>query len=203
MSSTCYSTVKEYSILYGLGKSMLLLLAQHADEYGWGRIRHASAYRGILMESFQRIVKEFPDLEETGLASDIDLSQVRRAIEWASEMHEVFWDIPKNTYKINVSPPDKPKLLHMPAPGYIYILESRYGYKIGKTKDLPTRMHFFGVKLPFETGLVHAILSSNITRAESALHSAYADRRIDGEWFALSDNDLSELCDMSSLELIA
>ena len=36
-----------------------------------------------------------------------------------------------------------------PRGGYVYVLKSAYGYKIGRTRSMPDRMRTFGVQLPF------------------------------------------------------
>lgn len=202
MPNQIYTNVERYSRMDGLARTLLMLLTTGADEYGWGMARHPAYYTGSINKLFQAVGEGIPGLREAGL-TDVDISEVKRSIEYAVEMNELFYDTPRHTYKVNVAPPGTPKMLRMPDPGYVYILESRYGYKIGKTKDLPTRMNFFGVKLPFETNLVHTILSSNITRCETALHRAYAQHRIDGEWFSLSEKDITWLCGVSSLEPLA
>jgi hypothetical protein len=73
-------------------------------------------------------------------------------------------------------------------PGYIYILESSIGYyKIGYTKNLKTRTSDFGVTLPFDVWLLHAIDVSikKMPYYEKFLHKLFADRRVSGEWFVL------------------
>lgn len=201
MASLCYAQVEQYSILHGLARTVLLTLANNADDYGWGETHHPVIYMSSINRLFRELCAERPELQEAGL-TDVHLPEVRRSIEYAVEMGELFWDTPKGTYKINVDLPDVPKMERMPDPGFIYILESEYGFKVGKTRDLPSRMNFFGVKLPFETGLVHVIPSSNITRAETALHGVFAHRRLKGEWFDLGERELAFLCETSSLEPI-
>ena len=78
--------------------------------------------------------------------------------------------------------------------GFIYIVDSPVGaYKIGKTVSLPLRLANFGIVLPFKTELIHAIRSSDITRAERLLHHAFANKRRRGEWFDLTEKDLDSL----------
>jgi len=77
--------------------------------------------------------------------------------------------------------------------GYIYILkdvEISQTYKIGKTYKPYQRMKAFGVHLPFATELIHVIQCDNADRVERQLHNHFADKRRNGEWFALSEEDI-------------
>lgn len=80
--------------------------------------------------------------------------------------------------------------------GYVYILKdieiSGY-YKIGKTSQPYERMKTFGVRLPFAAELVHVIECDNADRLEIKLHYQFADKRKQGEWFALTDEDIKSL----------
>jgi hypothetical protein len=76
--------------------------------------------------------------------------------------------------------------------GYVYLIQSVTGfYKIGKTKDVENRAKMFSVKLPFEIELDHVIRCSNRHVAERVLHDRFADKRINGEWFALAPQDVA------------
>lgn len=76
--------------------------------------------------------------------------------------------------------------------GAIYLLEGQKGvYKIGKSVDLTNRAKWFGLKLPFPVTLVHHFESSDYTAAEIELHKRFETKRINGEWFALSDEDVA------------
>lgn len=72
--------------------------------------------------------------------------------------------------------------------GYVYIIKSEYGYKIGKSRKLENRIKKFGVLLPFTFELVCFIKSMNFSKIEKELHSIFEQDRINGEWFNLSGN---------------
>lgn len=86
-----------------------------------------------------------------------------------------------------------------PQQGYIYLLYSEYGYKIGKSKDIPTRMRTFGLQLPFPTELIHTIQTNDMAWAEEYLHAAFAHGRINGEWFNLSADEVARICKTDTL----
>lgn len=77
--------------------------------------------------------------------------------------------------------------------GYVYILKSDFGYKIGCTGDLKQRVYYFGVKLPFDVTLHSYIKTKGHSNLEGRLHSLMKHKRIDGEWFDLSESDFIDL----------
>jgi len=78
--------------------------------------------------------------------------------------------------------------------GYVYLIRTPLGvYKIGKTKSPQKRIKKLGVQLPFEIDVIHLIRSDNYTKAEAALHDKYKNKRVNGEWFNLSDIDVKDI----------
>ncbi len=76
--------------------------------------------------------------------------------------------------------------------GYVYLLKSMSGYyKIGRTKNPKNRLATFSVKLPFEVEFEHVIECRDMYRLEKSLHSHFAERRVNGEWFDLSADDVA------------
>lgn len=81
-----------------------------------------------------------------------------------------------------------------PCEGYVYLVQSVSGhYKIGRTRNVDNRLRTFNVKLPFEIELTHVINSYDMVDAERILHARYAHRRVNGEWFALSPDDVTAI----------
>ena len=84
--------------------------------------------------------------------------------------------------------------LQPPDPGFVYLVSSLTGnYKIGRTRDIKNRIRMFTVKLPFEIELAHAIKCMDCRQAEKALHQRYGHRRVKGEWFALTPEEVEEI----------
>jgi len=75
-------------------------------------------------------------------------------------------------------------------PGYVYFIESKFGWKIGKTRDLDNRHKTFDVKLPFKFALRHFIKSHDITKLEIYFHELFKHRRINGEWFLITGDEI-------------
>ncbi|ANU23224.1 GIY-YIG nuclease family protein [Planococcus donghaensis] len=79
------------------------------------------------------------------------------------------------------------------APGYVYFVQEYMtgSFKIGKTKHIDRRMNVFNVKLPFENKLIFLIKSADHHQTELAFHEYYSTKRLEGEWFNLTREDLA------------
>lgn len=76
--------------------------------------------------------------------------------------------------------------------GFIYIYGGSGMYKIGKTKNVKVRVRSF-LTLPFKASLIHTIEATDARAAELHYHERYKDKRTNGEWFNLSDEDIEAL----------
>ncbi len=75
--------------------------------------------------------------------------------------------------------------------GYVYLLKSDTGhYKIGRTIDPSSRSKTFGIQLPFDVTFICTIKTDNMYGLESELHQKFSKKRINGEWFNLSTEDI-------------
>jgi hypothetical protein len=73
--------------------------------------------------------------------------------------------------------------------GYVYFIKSDFGYKIGMTSDIKKRLQTFSVKLPFAFSLHSYAQSNRYSELEKSLHLAISDKRINGEWFLINEDD--------------
>lgn len=90
--------------------------------------------------------------------------------------------------KISFKQPEPPKGDHA---GYVYLVQSVTGaYKIGRTRNPRDRMRTFGVLLPFEVEYLCLITTTRMIDLERELHRRFADKRLQGEWFALGADDI-------------
>jgi hypothetical protein len=92
----------------------------------------------------------------------------------------------------------EPRTERYARPGYIYLVGGNNVYKIGKTKDIPSRLRSF-LQLPFRTRLIHAIPTSDMVWAENYLHRVFAHCRLNGEWFDLAPADVDWICGLTAL----
>lgn len=75
--------------------------------------------------------------------------------------------------------------------GFVYLILAENGlYKIGKAKNIDTRLKPFTVNFPMKWELVYNFKSNDYSAAEMKLHEVFADKRDVGEWFRLSPEDV-------------
>jgi mRNA-degrading endonuclease RelE of RelBE toxin-antitoxin system len=85
--------------------------------------------------------------------------------------------------------------------GFVYVVRGERGaYKIGYSVDPNNRIRTFGVKLPFEVKYEVLIKTDDMRDLEAELHDRFAEKTINGEWFALDADDLAELRAMGGAE---
>lgn len=77
-----------------------------------------------------------------------------------------------------------------PRGGYVYVLESAYGCKVGRTRNLPQRLRAFGVKLPIAYAVRLCAWFDDHVEAESRYHALFRDKHVNGEWFSLDSEDI-------------
>ncbi len=78
-----------------------------------------------------------------------------------------------------------------PIAGYVYLIRSQYGFKIGKSVNIRSRIKLFSVKLPFPITVEHYAWFEDYTTAERNLHIEFHSKRLEGEWFDLTPHDIA------------
>jgi hypothetical protein len=77
--------------------------------------------------------------------------------------------------------------------GHIYVVESAGYYKIGMAKIVARRVYQFSTEYPHPVTLVMSAPVENMREAEASLHARFADKRVRGEWFTLTAEDLETI----------
>ena len=76
-------------------------------------------------------------------------------------------------------------------PGHVYMLRHSTEYKIGRSSDPTRRYKEIRVQMPFDTEEVHVIETDDTVGIEAYWHNRFASKRLNGEWFRLSVQDVN------------
>lgn len=74
--------------------------------------------------------------------------------------------------------------------GAVYLLKLGRHYKIGHTTSVPRRHREIALELPEKPDVVHVIRTDDPVGIETYWHNSFASKRTNGEWFALSIDEV-------------
>jgi hypothetical protein len=84
--------------------------------------------------------------------------------------------------------------------GYVYLIEAIGRHKIGISGDAKSRLNSIKSTLPCEMKVINIVNAPNYKFHENLLHKIFSDKNVKGEWFDLSDENVSEVVEyMNSL----
>jgi len=75
--------------------------------------------------------------------------------------------------------------------GYVYLLKHGQHYKIGRSNDTARRRREISLLMPEELQHVHVIETDDPEGIEAYWHRRLASKRVRGEWFALTREDVT------------
>jgi len=148
----------------------------------------------IHLES-ERIIK-YTELEEKQRSTSLIVCNKKSNLSFTLKINkDLSSEFIMNYTKEKVFSIDKNIILTKvkPIDGYVYFIKSEYGYKIGFTNNLKDRLNAFGVKLPFKFELHSFVQTNKYKDLEKFLHEVLCEKRINGEWFGLSESDFIEI----------
>lgn len=74
--------------------------------------------------------------------------------------------------------------------GYVYLIKAGKHYKVGKADSVGRRLGQLRIQLPDRAELVHQITTDDPFGIEAYWHGRFQDKRLNGEWFALTRQDI-------------
>jgi len=79
--------------------------------------------------------------------------------------------------------------------GYVYLIGNPIfnWYKIGKSVTPEVRIKDIGILLPFKIKVMSVWKAENHHLMESTLHDIYQSKRINGEWFEFTGDDIGKI----------
>lgn len=105
---------------------------------------------------------------------------------------------PSESRAVSLEPKDE-----MATAGFVYVVYIDTGsdrfYKIGMTKSFGHRFDQHQISSPFEIRVACCYFVGHMRAEERELHERFADRRVRGEWFRLSMDNLREIAARSVL----
>lgn len=133
-------------------------------------------YSGLIYNksSFLKMVEDFLDFFDC--YSDEEIEEMNR-----KTLHR----LNNPEHYIRKTPPKK---------GHVYFVKAENGLtKIGESQDLKTRYKALMNNIPLRIDFLFAIESDDVRKLERELHKQFDKQKSEGEWFELSDKDLSNL----------
>lgn len=134
--------------------------------------------QGYIMEADQMIEvgeRLIATAKKKGIKQDIIEHNINNKIEFERRMTE-FIKTPKQKIK-----------------SHVYLMKCGGKYKIGVSKDVERRKKQLNNRpFPVEI-LAQSPLIEDANDLEEVLHEIHSNRRIDGEWFDLTDNEVNAL----------
>ncbi len=178
------------------------VVAQKADMDAVGRIKFVDSEDGVATVDWRPAEFEIipgPNGRRQWKKQYFLLDAKRaRAYELPARFAEAFGDPDWLSHKItdgfvirNDKTGDRPSL--QVEEGYVYLMQWKDEYKIGKAVDVERRRKRLALELDRDITLLHVIFSTDYTRAELELHRKYEDKCLHGEWFALDQDDVAWL----------
>lgn len=84
----------------------------------------------------------------------------------------------------------------VPVPGHVYVIQAGSRYKIGASTRIAMRLKEHAALIPGYAGVVLTVKLDDAFKEESRLHKLFAKKWLEGEWFALTLDDIARIVAM-------
>lgn len=82
------------------------------------------------------------------------------------------------------------EVIRLGVTGSVYLMRSGVHYKIGRSNHVGRRSYEIAIRLPEKLEVIHEIGTDDPEGIERYWHERFAAKRTNGEWFALSEDDV-------------
>jgi hypothetical protein len=156
-------------------------IEKYGDEELMKAIRYACSYKQAILDI--ECIREWNDYDEDALA--------RVELIASSDAHPLCSIAKSALDRIKPVEETEHKKKAKKKDGWVYVLFCMGRYKIGvTTQSVHDRVSAIARGLPSEPQLVTTIKTQDCYGLESTLHDRYGGKRLKGEWFALSNEDV-------------
>ena len=81
---------------------------------------------------------------------------------------------------------------------FVYLISDSNNYKIGSTHNLEQRLTQLQTANPNKLIIIESIRSFNYKKLEKLLHYRFKSKRVNGEWFNLTENEVANFITTSN-----
>ena len=149
---------------------------------------HGKLPTAMELRMYKRIDAKFPDVKTITEHFGSLRAVPARLAKWSKDRSE--WADVAELLSGHASVPTS-AVVTTASDGWVYLIKSGTHYKIGRSDNLEQRVKGIRIALPERASLIHSIRTDDPSGIEAYWHRRFADRRANGEWFALTRADLA------------
>ena len=174
----------KYAIKYGLHSALILSCIDHETHINYANKINFHLGRYWINLSEDKLINVFPYLT---------ISEIKNAIKNLLESHVIIQN-QDDWYALNIKEDeiinDTVSDNNKDLTGYIYLVKDNDVIKIGKTRDCYLKRINTLKTANINIKIISVFYIDNYSALEKDLHNMYNDKRVGGEWFKLTQQDI-------------